>query len=203
MTIREAISDVQLRLGINSDDGKIPRRQIRHWINTNRSEVIIDDYKETGELDSSLLTEYKCQALLKEKFDCECGYRWYYNLPGSIIDLPDDIGVQVYRRGGKSIDNHSTVGQNSLLNAAGFTDDKSRYRVGQKLIFNGVYAENFQVDLYLLLADISSLNEDEQLPLSPGLDEKLIKKVYEIGLRELQIPFDYANDGADEKEKIR
>lgn len=203
MTIYEAISDIQLRLGHNSDDGKIPRGQIRHWINIERSKILKEDIKENGVIDPAMQTEYKCQLLQKEEYDCDCGFRWFLNLPGSVLDLQGDAGVQVYRMGGKAIEPQGSVGMNALLSKTRFNNKKSWYRVGEKLIFNGTYAENFEVDLYLILSDISGLDEPTQLPISAGLDSKLLESVEKIGRRELGIPFDYSNDGVDEKENIR
>lgn len=200
MTINEAISDIELRLGQVSNDAKIPRKQIKHWLNIVRADLLKDELT-SGDIDPSLLTPFYCQPVTRKLSDCDdCEERFVVALPAKPMSVTGDLGVySIQRPGGKLIPRLESQGMASLLTNSPWNEG-GWYRVGDEIEFEKVkIPSSIKLTLKLIVADISSIDESKSLPIPSHLESDLLNAVELIGRRELGVPIDPLANGKDEK----
>lgn len=203
MIVKKAIDDIELRLGQNTMDRKISRKQIAHWISIVLDELQDDDDndEEEDEINPDILTRFECVALELKQPECDdCDFYYVLKLPVDVKKLNDDRGVyQVLRLGGKEVTRQSSPGMASLVARTQFAPEEYFYRIGDYLyLVGGKYTPSSKFHLILVTTDIENFSENEELP-NPKSDRELLESVEKIGRRMLATPFDHLTDGKDEK----
>lgn len=201
MIIKDAISDIELRLGQNTSDRKIPRKLIKHWIAMVTDEVIDEELdEEEEEINPNILTRFECVAIEVKQLECDdCETKTVVTLPVDVKSLSEDRGVySVERIGGKLIDRQGTPGQANLVSKTQFAPAEYWYRINKEIYLVGKFPPSMKVHLNLVTTDLEELDEDTKVP-NPRSDREILDRVEAIGRRMLGTPEDKLADGVDEK----
>lgn len=207
-TIGQLISDIELRVtkGNVSDDFPIDRRQIRFWLDTERARLIEEKQRAQGMQElADFVILYECQPI--EEKDIKCGdgcngKRYEVNLPVSVLELKNDLGVyRVETVSGNTIHRIRLSEKARIYKLKFAQPSNSRavyWRIGDTLTIEGGtdnFKKNGMVHLYLVPEDTSGLSEDEEYPIDASIIPIMLQRVEEIARRELGTPEDIENDG--------
>lgn len=206
----ELISDIIFRVnqGNPSDDLQLSEEQVNHWLDTVRAELIKQALKEDQSMDGigSYLTEKNGLSILKTK---EKGREEYYVEIPEVISLPGEGGVYYVETQATECDEvgdeiHNVPshqkGANRHLRFGKATKKNSAFsRIGNKLYLWGGsknFYENGKINVILILADTTSLEDDDEYPIDSSLLPLLLEEVEQIARRQMFNSIeDEENDG--------
>jgi len=197
MTNAEAVYDVLIRLGQNSDDSTIGYRVCANWLDIARKEAIQKYFFSFGlDIPPSMIRRYECIAVTPKKDCYNCEYL-VVELPVSVYNLQHDLGVyQVMRPGGEILNRLGSAGQGKLESKAMFGNIlEGYYRVNNTLYLHGDFPKNIKLTIDLIPASINDLEEDSEFPAPSELEYEILEMAEEIGRRKLGTPIDLTDDG--------
>ena len=213
--IIDLISNIELRLTQSnvSDDFQIDRRLIRAWLDSSRSKLINDKFKENGSVTiESFLSLYECVPIEEIDKDCPDGCsdsKFIVTLPSQPIVVDgNDVGLyRVETQTGNTIIRIKPNELNRLKRLKFGKPSRENivyYRTADKLtIFGGT--DNFKrggrVNVYVAIENTSKLKDTDEYPISSNLIMELLQMVEEVGRRALGIQEDLDNDGKQQEQQ--
>jgi len=210
MATKKEIKDlIELRVtkGKPSDDLEISETQIYFEMDMARSFLIKReaDKKKKDIVDSSLMSNFDCLEIIKEKLDCgdDCNeYRYYVQLPADVIKLPNDGGVVLVTTAGGTLISRIRPIDLLVFSKIKLIMPSKEYptftRIGKKIILHGasrLFLEEGSVNLTLIVSSTDVLSEDDTYPIQDYLIGELIMMVEQALLRQIQGKQDLENDG--------
>lgn len=208
-TTIDLISNIELRLSQAnvSDDFQIDRRLIRSWLDSSRSKLINDKFKEDGSVTiESFLSLHECVPIKEIDKDCADGCsdsKFVITLPSQpIVVNGNDIGLYRLETQSGQIINRIKPNEIHRIKNLKFGKPSRKnivyYRLADKLtIFGG--SDNFRkggkVNVFIAMDNSSNLKESDEYPISSNLITELLEMVEVIGRRVLGISEDIDNDG--------
>jgi hypothetical protein len=210
MVKEKLISDIELRLagGEISDDRRVPRRQISHWLDIVRDRLVQDELNKSLSDGDSILGSYlepPDEALEIEQDDAAHldDPRYYVTLTKTPLTIQGDRGiVKVLTSDLEPVlkTNIAEVDIVKRLHYAKPTINNPLYwRRGNRLYLEGVSSRiknDYTIDVYYVVSyGNNSPEEDEDFKISDQLVPLLLDLVEETARREYQIPPDIENDG--------
>lgn len=196
MTRLELQYDILQRLSQNSDDSQLEIREIDHWINLMRANLLTDWIKKNGEIPAIAIKQYDCVALSRVYIDCERCYEHVVDLPVEVLSLPDDGGVtNIYAQGGRTIEPAGSKGRARLMYRSRFGPKEAWYRQGNKINLIGHFMKDSKFRLELVPRNHDVWGEDEEYPAPADIISQIQNLVTEIGITPIKLPEDIHNDG--------
>lgn len=214
-TYRYVANDIKTSLKKQTDDSDIRLASVIYWIQVVANRIMVDQYNKTK---SGLYTStfYDVNVLVDEKD------RKYVDLPGAIMDLPDEKGV-AYISYNVETGCCCTGPAFAYTQFSPTTPEKSRvlyfnedtepspknpyfYRVGIKGQGHRIYllglecinVDSVEMALRCSLNPSSVCSLDDTIPVPDERIEELIKTVLELGRWVTLMPNERINQGSDQ-----
>jgi hypothetical protein len=199
------ISDIELRLsgGSLSDDSRVSRRQIGHWLDVIRDRLVVKEIDERQEVNSDYYEIDENLDIVIQEVDNEPGKRYYVEL--SKLPLSSRSGREMGKvmTTDKQIVYKTTLSELSYVRNLHFAKPSQTnpvyYRLGIYLYIDGLtdrIADDFNIHAYYIPSYASSSPaETDEFKISAELVPMLLDLVEETARREIQIEQDFENDG--------
>jgi hypothetical protein len=206
MVKEKLISDIELRLngGIVSDDLRINRAQIGHWLDITRDRLVENELKTNTFVSSVYLTTPDESLTISEetRSDLE-NPRYYITLTKPPLSIPDDGAILKVLTSDLEPVHRTTIEELDSLKRLHFAKPSQNNLVywtrGQRLYIEGAterIQEDYTVDVYYIYSYASnSPAETDEFKISEGLISVLLDLVEEIARREFASDRDLINDG--------
>ena len=202
MTINEAISALELRLGQDESNPKISRRQMQYELDAARAMLVHDYLRENGyDIHDDMVTWLDCQTYVKEDSECDDCTEKYLTLPGNVMDLPDEMGVfALLRPGGFAVTRIGGSGARALQKRSRYSVKEGWWKKGDKIMLQGSFPADTQFSAGLVLSRTNTLSSTVAYPMPEYLMAKALDMTEQVLRRQLTEGIVRFSDGDEQSE---
>lgn len=215
----ELISDIELRLtqSIPSDDFEVEREQIAHWLdlasNSIVSDLLTNQIRRSGDIDPFYLLSTDLKNVSKENTSgiLSDSIRYYIDISDiDVLSIPSESGDRgVYLVKNKSnkilpyIREQDVQWMKDLWFSTPSKNNPMWFRENDKVFIVGLSDKDYNQSkfriTYVPVIDSSSLNNEDEYPVTSDVLPMISDLAYENGIKELnEGELDLQNDGKPE-----
>ena len=213
MVTSKLIDDLLVRVKAISDDAYLDREQVLYFLAITR-DMIVKDYldgliKNGKAVDPFYLERETCKSLQEEDEECvgDCDDRMFILLDKDPMSLLDDKGVLVVTTYDGVVVLKSRVESITWIKDLPYAKPTQKnpvyYRESKKIVIKGISKKNKSITYivtYIPSLASQELSEDEDFKIHDSLVSVLMDMVEQTVRREMGLPEDMENDGADIKQ---